>query len=267
MKNTEALYKISYGLYLVCSGDKKKGNGFVSNTFFQVSSEPPKFATCCNKNNYTAELIKKHGAFSVSILEQETRSEIIGKFGFKSGRDIDKMSGANIKYAETGVPIVLDDSIAYFECKVIETIDVGTHYMFIGDLISMESIDETKAPLTYLYYRQVKKGVAPKNAPTYIEKTESEIDNSKAKVDLSESEIDNSKPKVDLSESEIDNSKPEIDNTEQKPQKNEAVQKRHKCLACGFVYDDAVELMNFEDLPDDWTCPICNAEKSDFTEI
>lgn len=230
--NTEALYKISYGLYLVCSGDKNKGNGFVSNTFFQVSSEPPKFATCCNKNNYTAELIKKHSAFSVSILEQETRSEIIGKFGFKSGRDIDKMAGANIKYAETGVPIVLDDSIAYFECKVIETIDVGSHYMFIGELVNMESIDETKAPLTYLYYRQVKKGVAPKNAPTYIEK----------------------------SEPEIKNSKPEL-------QKTEAVQKRHKCLACGFVYDDADELINFEDLPDDWTCPICGAEKSDFTEI
>ena len=246
MKSTEALYKISYGLYLVCSGDKNKGNGFVSNTFFQVSSEPPKFATCCNKNNYTAELIKKNGAFSVSILEQETRSEIIGKFGFKSGRDIDKMAGANVKYAETGVPIVLNDSIAYFECKVIETIDVGTHYMFIGDLVSMESIDETKAPLTYLYYRQVKKGVAPKNAPTYIEK--------------SEPEIDSLKPRDENTEFEIENSIPEL-------QKTVTVQKKHKCLACGFVYDDAVELINFEDLPNDWTCPICNAEKSDFTEI
>ena len=57
MINFETLFKISYGLFIVCSGDRNKGNGFISNTVFQVSSDPPKFAACCNKNNFTAGFI------------------------------------------------------------------------------------------------------------------------------------------------------------------------------------------------------------------
>lgn len=59
MINFEALFKVSYGLYVVCSGDNSRGNGFISNTVFQVTSEPARFASCCNKDNLTAEFIKK----------------------------------------------------------------------------------------------------------------------------------------------------------------------------------------------------------------
>ncbi len=225
MINFEALFKVSYGLYLVCSGDKNKGNGYISNTFFQVTAEPAKFAACCNKNNYTTELIQKYGAFSVSIINQDTPPEMIGTFGYKSGRDIDKMAGFNIKYSDTGVPIVLDSSIAWLEFKVVQTVDVGTHLMFIGELINAELIDESKDPLTYLYYRQVKKGVAPKNAPTYIDK-------SRLNVNSKDSSL-----------------------------------KKYKCLACGYIYDEADEDIKFKDLPDDWLCPVCGSEKSDFVEI
>jgi flavin reductase (DIM6/NTAB) family NADH-FMN oxidoreductase RutF/rubredoxin len=169
MINTDALFDISYGLYIVCSGDKNKGNGFISNTVFQVTSKPAKFAVCCNKNNYTADFIKNYGAFSVSVLGKNASSETIGHFGYKSGRDIDKLGGYMVKYGETGSPIVLNDSIAYLECKVCETIDVGTHLMFIGELISSVITDENDEPITYLYYRNVRKGVSPKNAPTYID--------------------------------------------------------------------------------------------------
>jgi flavin reductase (DIM6/NTAB) family NADH-FMN oxidoreductase RutF/rubredoxin len=175
MINFEALFKITYGLFIVSSGDKIQGNGFISNTVFQVSSEPPRFATCCNKNNFTAGLITRTGAFSVSILGQDASPEIMGRFGFKSGKDFEKFEGMSVEYGETGVPIVLNDCIAFLECKVIQTIDTGTHIMFIGELIQSEMIDNKKEPLTYLYYRQVKKGFAPKNAPTYIDKSKLEI--------------------------------------------------------------------------------------------
>ncbi len=171
MINFEALFKISYGLYIVSSGNADNGNGFISNTVFQVTAEPAQFAVCCNKNNFTAEIIKEYKVFSVSILQQETTPEIMGRFGYKSGRNINKMEGMNIKYGETGCLVVLNDSIAYLECKVLNTIDVGTHLMFIGELIQAENIDDTKEPLTYQYYRQVKKGIAPKNAPTYVDKS------------------------------------------------------------------------------------------------
>jgi flavin reductase (DIM6/NTAB) family NADH-FMN oxidoreductase RutF/rubredoxin len=167
----EALFKISYGLYIVCSGNKDRGNGFISNTFFQVTAEPPKFASCCNKDNFTASLIQETGAFSVSVIHKDTDPDIISRFGYKSGKETDKLEGLKVKYGITGVPIVLNDSIAILECKVIQTIDVGTHYMFIGELVHAEITDDTRDPLTYMHYRQARKGAAPKNAPTYIDKS------------------------------------------------------------------------------------------------
>lgn len=221
----EALFKISYGLYIVSSGNKNRGNGFISNTFFQVTAEPPRFASCCNKENFTASLIQETGAFSVSVIHTETDPEIIGRFGYKSGKDTDKMAGLNIKYGETGVPIVLNDCIAFLECKVIQTIDVGTHYMFIGELLQSEIIDNTKEALTYSYYRQVRKGVAPKNAPTYIDK--SKLGSDPLATDF----------------------------------------KKFECTACGYIYDEKDENVRFADLAEDWVCPVCGSEKSDFIEV
>ena len=175
MINYQALFKISYGLFIVSSGDRTRGNGYISNTVFQVTSEPPRFALCCNKNNFTAEFIRDYEVFSVSILAQNASSEIFGKFGYRSGKSFDKMAGLHLKYGDTNVPIVLDDCIAYLECKVVQTFDVGTHLMFIGELLNAELIDDSREPLTYSYYRDVKKGVAPKNAPTYIDKSRLEV--------------------------------------------------------------------------------------------
>lgn len=174
MINFEAFFKISYGLYIISSGNTNQGNGFISNTVFQVTSEPPKFATCCNKNNYTAEVIEKYGCFSVSVLHQNTNAEIFGRFGYKSGRDLNKLEGMEIKPGITEVPIVLNESIAYLECKVIEKFDVGTHWLFIGELIDAQITDDRIEPITYSYYREIKKGIAPKNAPTYIDKSKLE---------------------------------------------------------------------------------------------
>lgn len=171
MINYEALFSISYGLFIVCSGNKERGNGFISNTVFQVTSDPPRFAVCCNKDNYTAGFIASSKAFSVSVLHTGASPDIFGRFGYKSGKDINKLQGLNIDYgAVTEVPIVLNDSNAFLECRLDQTIDVGTHFIFIGELLNSGILDDTREPITYAYYRQVRKGVAPKNAPTYIDK-------------------------------------------------------------------------------------------------
>ncbi len=170
----ESLFKISYGLYIVCSGTKKHGNGYICNTFSQVTAEPAQFAVCCNKNNYTAEFINQSQAFSVSVLQQDTNPKLFGTFGYKSGRETNKIAGLNLTYGNTGVPIVQDDSIAYFECKVINTIDLGTHLMFIGTLVQAVNLNDDAEPLTYDYYRKIKKGITPKNAPSYIDKSKFE---------------------------------------------------------------------------------------------
>jgi flavin reductase (DIM6/NTAB) family NADH-FMN oxidoreductase RutF/rubredoxin len=172
VKNIEALFTISYGLYIVCSGSREQGNGFISNTVFQVTAEPARFAACCSKKNYTSDFISRTGAFSVSVLHRNASPEIFGRFGYKSGKDTDKLEGMQVIYGETGVPIVLNDCIAFLEFRVIQTLDVGTHLLFIGELVHSEVLDNDREPLTYSYYRQVRKGLAPPNAPTYIDKSQ-----------------------------------------------------------------------------------------------
>jgi flavin reductase (DIM6/NTAB) family NADH-FMN oxidoreductase RutF/rubredoxin len=168
--NLDALFKISYGLYIVSSGDQNHGNGFISNSVFQVTAEPPQFAACCNKDNYTYTLIEQTGCFTVSVITEKISAELFGRFGFRSGKNFKKLEGLHIHYGVTGVPIVLNDCIAYMECKVVQKMDVGTHVVFIGELKSAVLLNEVEEPMTYAYYRQKRKGTAPKNAPTYIDK-------------------------------------------------------------------------------------------------
>ena len=158
MINFEALFKISYGLYIVSSGDKKESNGFISNSVFQVTSEPAQFAVCCNKNNYTTQFLQKYKSFSISVLQKNAPADIFGRFGYKSGKDSDKMSGMQIRYGESDIPVIMNDCIAFLVCKIVQSIDLGTHVLYIGELIEAETIDETKEPLTYQYYREIKKG-------------------------------------------------------------------------------------------------------------
>jgi flavin reductase (DIM6/NTAB) family NADH-FMN oxidoreductase RutF/rubredoxin len=170
MFELEALHKITYGLYIVSSGDRISGNGFISNTVFQVTSDPPRFAVVCNKDNYTSGIISKSGAFSVSVLDRDTPPEIFGQFGFKSGKDYDKLKGMEVIYGETGVPIILNECIAYLECRLIQTVDAGTHLIFIGEMIQSKVVNDSKEPISYAFYRKERKGVAPKNAPTFIDR-------------------------------------------------------------------------------------------------
>jgi flavin reductase (DIM6/NTAB) family NADH-FMN oxidoreductase RutF/rubredoxin len=230
MIQIESLFKISYGLYIVSSGGDHKKNGFICNTVFQITAEPAQFAISCNKNNYTADIIKDVGYMAVSILQQEASKELIGKFGYKSGKDIDKFKGVRYKVGETGVPIVLQDVVAVLEFKLLQTIDIGTHLLFIGELVNGEIIDDKSELLTYNYYRNVKKGIAPKNAPTYIDKSK-----------YNKTAETNKLPKYrcpvcgyiyDPAKGDIENGiKPGIP---------------------------------FKELPDDWVCPVCGTEKADF---
>ena len=248
MIDYQALFSISYGLYIVCSGDEKKGNGYISNTVFQVTSEPPRFATCCNKDNLTCDMIETYGCFTVSVLKQEASANIIGKFGFKSGQDIDKLDEMNIRTGRTGAPIVLDESIALLEVKVSESLDVGSHMIFIGELVSAEVLEESE-PLTYAYYREKRKGLAPKNAPTYIDK-------SLLKSSLETATQNKTAPPEAQAAETVDDAK-----------KTMGEKEKYKCPVCGYVYDEHEEDVAFADLPDDWTCPICGVEKDDFIQL
>ncbi|MBM4137768.1 MAG: flavin reductase, partial [Nitrospira sp.] len=140
--NRKALHKISYGLYVISSKKGEQFNGQIANAVFQTTSEPPTVAICINKQNLTHEFIQESKVFSVSILSKETPMKFIGNFGFKSGRDFNKFDGINYKIGLTGAPIVLENTIGYIECEVMNSLEIGTHTIFVGKVIDAEIISD-----------------------------------------------------------------------------------------------------------------------------
>ncbi len=164
--NKKAFYTISYGIYIVSSGKEGKFNGQIANTVFQVTSEPPTVAVSINKQNYTHELITGSGKFTVSTLDEEAPMTMIGRFGFKSGKELDKFEGLEVRTGVTGIPVVTEHAVAFLEAETIGSLDCGTHTIFLGHVIESDMLNSA-APMTYAYYQKIKGGRAPKTAPTY----------------------------------------------------------------------------------------------------
>ncbi|MCK5242378.1 flavin reductase [bacterium] len=161
-----ALYCFTYGLYVVTARVEDKYNGQIVNVGTQITVEPLRLAICLNKENLTYEYVKKDRTFGMSVLEQETPFSFFGAWGFQSGRKEDKFAKADFRVGQSKVPLLLDHALAVIECKVINEMDVGTHAIFVGEVVYSEVLKEG-IPLTYEYYRTVIKGKVPKTAPTY----------------------------------------------------------------------------------------------------
>ena len=147
--NRQVFTQLSYGLYIVTSHLDGRLNGQIVNTVLQVTSEPPRVAVIVNKNNLTHDFISKSKVFGASVLGISTPMIFIGLFGFKSGRDVDKLSQVNFIEGTTGAPLVTDHSLSVLEALVIDQIDVGTHTLFVGDVVSADIL-KAGDPLTYL---------------------------------------------------------------------------------------------------------------------
>ena len=162
-----ALRDLSYGLYIVTSREGDRLNGQMVNTVIQVTADPPRVAVIINKKNLTHEFISQSGVFGVSVLDDTATMTFIGPFGFRSGRDLDKFAGVDFKKGSTGVPLVIDHTLSLLEAKVFECVDLGTHSIFIGEVVFSEVLKSGK-PLTYHFYHEVLKGKSPPNAPTFM---------------------------------------------------------------------------------------------------
>lgn len=240
----KAFHKLSYGMYLIATEFRGKKAGYIANTAFQVTSDPAQLAISCHKNNKTTQVILDSGIFSVSVLKKEVNMKIIGDFGFMSSSDLDKFKGINTIASKSGAPIVLDSSVAWFDCKVVKSIDLGSHYLVIGEVLDADEISDEE-PLTYKYYREKYKMFSPKNSPTYIDKS------------LLDAET--------ISEIK----------SEPTPHQHDFEAQSYVCGICGFTYDPEEGDPSigippgtpFEDLPEDYKCPVCNAPKEYFKEV
>ena len=162
--NTFALTKLSYGMYILTTMDGDKPVGCTINTSTQITSTPTTIMISVNKNNYTNECIKKSGKFALSVLSEKSDPALIGGFGFRSSRDANKFENVNYEMKE-GLPVIKDTN-AYFVCKVVNSFDVFTHTLFIGELVDANIFDNNTNSMTYSYYHTVIKGKTPPNAST-----------------------------------------------------------------------------------------------------
>ena len=242
----KAFHKLSYGLYIIATEFEGKKAGYIGNTAFQITSSPSQIAISCHKENATLDGILKSEAFSISVLKKESETSLIGEFGFMSSSDIDKFRNVETITGKSGAPIVLNSSIAWFDCKVVNSVDTGSHILIIGEVLDSDVISGDE-PLTYDYYREKYKMLAPKNAPTYVE-SEKLKNEATSEKDVQEEPVSKVEPKSELS--------------------------THTCTICGFQYNEEEGDPSmgippgtpFEDLPEDYKCPICNAGKDYFTE-
>lgn len=151
--NTNALFNISYGLYVVTSNDGKKHNGLIVNTVMQVTDTPNRVAVCINKVNYSHDVIKKTGIMNVNCLTESTPFEVFKQFGFQSGKDTDKFAGEQVKTSENGLALLKENINAFISLKVTDYIDLDTHGLFVCEVTESEIVSDEKA-VTYTYYQQ-----------------------------------------------------------------------------------------------------------------
>ena len=227
----QVLDNLSYGLYVVTSHLDGKLNGQITDALMQVTAFPPRVAVSINKSELTHEYITKSGVFGVSIIGRSADLKFIGLFGFNSGRNIDKFAHVKHEIGGAGCPLVTENTVAVFEAKVREAIDLDTHTIFVGDVLSGEMVKDAEV-LTYRYYTRTMKGKVSKNSPSF----HGDADSAAARELKAGCCI---------------------------------------CDICGYVYDPELgdpgqsiaPGTSFENLPDDWVCPICGADKTHFQKV
>lgn len=168
MLDPKVLWQLSYGIYIVTTEADGKCNGQIANTVFQITAKPPTIGISLNRQNLTHELVNKSRAFAVSVVSEAAEMPFIGTFGFKCGRETDKLAKIQVKRGVLGLPIVTSNAAGYLEAKVIDQVEVGTHTLFVGEVVAAETLAADK-PMTYAYYHDVRKGRTPKNATTFID--------------------------------------------------------------------------------------------------
>ena len=201
--NKKAMYKLSYGLFVLSTRQDDRDYGCIINTAGQVTSEPNRISIAVNKANYTHDMLLKSGKFNVSILSEAASFATFQRFGFQSGRTVDKFADYDgCARSANGVLYVIEGTNAFISATVEQTIDLGSHTLFIAAVDDMEVLSDVPSA-TYAYYQ---------------------------------SDI---KPKP------------------QKPATSKTV---WRCTVCGYVYEG-------EELPADFTCPLCKHPASDFEKV
>ena len=147
-----AMFSLSYGLFVLTARDGAKDNGCIINTVTQLTDTPKRISIAVNKANYTHDMIKKTGVFNVSVLSNDAPFAMFQHYGFQSGRDVDKFAGVQgMARATNGVYYLPNSTNAFISARVTQTIEFETHTLFIADVTEARQLSDVPS-MTYAYY-------------------------------------------------------------------------------------------------------------------
>ena len=170
MIENSAMYKISYGLFMLTTTDGEKQNGCIVNTVSMLTDNPKRIVVFVNKANYSEELLRKTGIFNVSVLTESAPFELFKQFGFVSGRDKDKFEGGMYETSENGLYYLPKHANAVLSGKVVDYYDYGTHTLFVAEVTEAKVLNDEKS-VTYEYYQaNIKQKPKVEAAPAQGEK-------------------------------------------------------------------------------------------------
>ena len=200
----KAMYTLSYGLFVLTSAFAGRENGCIINTGIQVTSEPNRISIAVNQSNFTKDLVEESGKFNLSVLSEKASFDTFRHFGFQSGRDVNKFAAyPDCRRSANGLYYITAGTNAYLSATVEQTVDLGSHMLFIAAVDDMEVLSNDPSA-TYAYYQSQ---IKPKPA-----------------------------------------------------RQSSAGKTAWRCTVCGYIYEG-------EELPADFTCPLCKHPASDFEKI
>lgn len=257
--DASALFRIEYGLYVLTARDGDKDNGCIINTVMQVTDKPVQLIVGVNKSNYTHAMMVKTEVFNLSVLAEEAPFSMFQHFGFQSGKLVDKFSSGTISRGKNGVSYIADHCNAYLECKVNEIIDAGTHSLFLAEVVEAEHISQQPS-MTYSYYHSHVKPKPDKDSKKkgwrckicgYVYEGE----------ELPEDFI-------------CPLCKHGAADFEKIGEGGNEGMEKYVCDVCGYVYDEAAgdpdngiaPGTKWEDVPEDFLCPLCGVGKDSFSK-
>lgn len=148
------MFNIPYGLFVVTAVENGRDNGCITNTLQQVTVSPNQVSVCLNKSNLTTEMIQRTGVLTASIIDQKADFSLFKRFGFQSGRTVDKFKDFDgCKRVANGTMAITDGTNTFISVKVSQSIALGTHIMFIGEVTEMEVLSSVPSA-TYSYYQE-----------------------------------------------------------------------------------------------------------------
>lgn len=155
--DNKAMYNLSYGLFVLTSALEGRDNGCIINTAIQVTSEPNRISIAVNKANYTQEMIQKSGKFNISILSEAASFDLFRHFGFQSGREVNKFADfSDCKRSANGLYYITAGTNAYLSAAVEQTVDLGSHTLFIAAVDDMDVLSSVPSATYAYYHSQIK---------------------------------------------------------------------------------------------------------------